>query len=380
VSETSNPSDVASAFDAAVQTYESEMRSEGVVGGLVYLLGRNGTVARRYFGNANLEPRFAVDDKTIVHWASVTKTFTAVAIMQLVERGLLKLDAPIVRFVPELYEAYNPFGPMEAITIEHLLSHASGLRGASWPWETDAGDKARTPTQHEPRSWSDIVALMPYTSIAFVPGSKASYSNLGYVLLGRVVERLSGDSIGVYIDKNILRPLQMYESYVDPTPFRLRSRRAGSFTKRDDKLVSNDREFATGITAANGGLNGTADDMARFAQTLMGNGTPVLETVTRQNMLRARQPFDNDKRRRVEVGLGFFISTETNASGATRASFGHSGFQLGHRSAIFMSPTGDYGFLFWANTARAKGGNPSASRLRERLVDTVFPLMFGGRS
>ena len=367
--------DVVAAFDAAVRTYEQDLNTEGVIGGLAYLLGRGSTIARRFFGSTSPAAQSPVDEKTIVHWASVTKTFTAVSIMQLIERQLLTLDTPITKFVPELREAHNPFGSSDAITIEHLLSHASGLRSPSWPWETDAGDKAQTPSPHEPSAWSDLVALMPYTSIAFPPGSKASYSNLGFILLGRVVEAISGDSIGVYIDKNVLRPLGMYESFFDPAPFRLRNRRAGSYTRRDGKLIVHDREFLTGITAANGGLNGTADDMARFAQALMRNGPSLVEATTMQNILTVRQPFDTDSRRRVDVGLGFFLSTETNVNGATRKSFGHSGFQLGHRSSILLSSNGDYGFIFWANTARAKDGNPSASRLRVRLADTVFPLL-----
>lgn len=373
-SQTATP-DVMAAFDAAVRVYEQELAAEGVVGGLVYLLGRGSTIARRFFGSTSPEAQSPVDEETIVHWASVTKTFTAVSIMQLIERQLLTLDTPITKFVPELHHAHNPFGSSDAITIEHLLSHSSGLRSASWPWKTDAGEKAQTPPPHEPSTWSHLVAMMPYTSVAFPLGSKASYSNLGFILLGRVIEEISGDSIGVYIDKNVLRPLGMYESFFDPTPFRLRSRRAGSYTRRDGKLVVHDREFATGITAANGGLNGTAKDMARFAQALMRNGPALVDAKTMENVLTVRQPFDADSRRRVDIGLGFFLSTETNANGVTRKSFGHSGFQLGHRSSILLSSNGEYGLIFWANTARAKDGNPSASRLRARLVDTVFPLL-----
>ena len=76
-------------------------------------------------------------DDTIYHWASITKTFTGIAIMQLRDRGLLSLDDPVVKYVPELRAGHNPFGDISQVKIRHLMSHSAGFRAATWPWGGD---------------------------------------------------------------------------------------------------------------------------------------------------------------------------------------------------------------------------------------------------
>ncbi len=123
--------------------------------------------------------------------------------MQLRDRGLLSLDDPIVKYIPELRQVHNPFGDMGEITIRHLMTHSAGFRGATWPWK----DKAWQP--HEPLHLSQLVAMFPYTEIEFKPGSQWSYSNPGIIFLGRVIELLTTDDFEVYVNKNIFMPLDM---------------------------------------------------------------------------------------------------------------------------------------------------------------------------
>ncbi len=84
------------------------------------------------------------------------------------------------------------------------MTHSAGFRGATWPW---GGDKPWHP--FEPTSWSQLVAMFPYTEVEFQPGSRHSYSNPGIIFLGIIIERLTGDDYEVYIDKNVLKPLEM---------------------------------------------------------------------------------------------------------------------------------------------------------------------------
>ncbi len=162
-------------------------------------------------GLADRATNTPVTRDTIYHWASITKTFTAVAIMQLRDRGRLTLDDPIVDYVPELALVHNPHGRMRDITIRHLLSHSAGFRGGTWPW---GGDKPWHP--FEPPGWEQVAAMMPYTEILFPPGTRYSYSNPGIIFLGRVIERLSGEPFETYIDKQILRPLWKARIRRDP--------------------------------------------------------------------------------------------------------------------------------------------------------------------
>ena len=157
-----------------------------------------------------------MDDETIYHWASITKTLTGIAIMQLRDRGRLSLDDPAVKYVPELREIHNPYGDVSQVTIRHLMTHSSGLRAGTWPW---GGDKPWHP--FEPTRWAQFVAMLPYTDLRFQPGTKYSYSNPGVIILGRIIELLSGDDYEVYIAKNIFMPLGMTRSFFDRAPYHL---------------------------------------------------------------------------------------------------------------------------------------------------------------
>ena len=154
--------------------------------------------------------------------------------------------------MPELREVHDSYGPIDAITIRELLSHSAGFRNPTWPWDCD--DSSNCDWQpFEPTRWSQVVAMLPYTHIAFAPGSRWSYSNLGYVFLGQIVERLSGDDIEVYIDKNILKPLGMTASYLDrcltfsPVTFRrATSGRAASWLRSLSILIPESRRRTAG--------------------------------------------------------------------------------------------------------------------------------------
>ena len=190
--------------------YESGLRRNGIIGSSLIVI-RNGEVVLHdnYGRQSETQP---TDDNTTYHWASVTKTFTGIAIMQLRDRGLLSLGDQLTKYIPELAAVHDTYGPVSAITIREAMSHSSGFRDATWPWR-DADWQPFEPTQ-----WSQIVAMLPYTDIKFAPGTRYSYSNLAVVFLGEIIERLSGDQFEVYMEKNIFRPLGMDRSYYDRSP------------------------------------------------------------------------------------------------------------------------------------------------------------------
>ena len=113
-------------FDAV---YQRELKDAGIVGSSFVFLKENHFLLERHYGSANLEKKQPVNERTIYHWASNTKPFTGIAIMQLRDRGLLKLDDPVTKYLPELREVHNKFGSMDEITIRHLMTHSAGFRG-----------------------------------------------------------------------------------------------------------------------------------------------------------------------------------------------------------------------------------------------------------
>ncbi|MDX2043054.1 MAG: serine hydrolase domain-containing protein [Acidobacteriota bacterium] len=362
--------------------YEQGNRKNGIVGSSFMLIQDGQVIAQEFFGLANQEKQQSVDENTIYHWASITKTFTGIAIMQLRDRGLLKLDDPIIKYVPELKAAHNPFGQMSDITIKHLLTHSAGFRAATWPW---GGDKAWQP--HEPAEWSQLVAMMPYTEILFKPGSKFSYSNPGIIFLGRVIEQLSGDSFEVYVDKNIFKPLEMYRSYFDATPYHLLKHRSASYWLKEGKLTPARFDADTGITVSNGGLNAPLPDMVKYIGFLLGDVRrqatfdQVLKRSSLEEMFQPQIPVastevvePSGQNRKDAMGLTFFIEDNFN-----QHFIGHSGGQNGFISHFYLRPDTRMAYIVAFNThatATEKDQSQDTRRLDREIKDYVFQNIF----
>ncbi len=362
--------------------YDQGMRKNGIVGSSFMLIQDGQVIAQEFFGLANQEKQQPVDESTIYHWASITKTFTSIAIMQLRDRGLLKLEDPIIKYLPELKAVHNPFGEMSEITVKHLMTHSAGFRAATWPW---GGDKAWQP--HEPRQWSQLVAMMPYTEIQFKPGSKFSYSNPGIIFLGRVIEVLTGDDYEVYIDKNIFKPLEMYRSYFDATPYHLLKNRSASYWLKEGKTTPARFDADTGITVSNGGLNAPLPDMVKYITFLTGDvrRQAMYDQVLKRSSLEEMfQPQINiassemveaqGQNRKDAMGLSFFI--EDNFG---QHFIGHSGSQNGFISHFYFRPDTRLAYVIAFNThaaATEKATEQDTRRLDREIKDYLFQNIF----
>lgn len=361
---------------AAVHDYfAQQVKDGGVVGAGLSLIHRDTILTLDSWGDADRDPRRAVDANTIWHWASITKTFTGIAIMQLRDRGKLKLDDPIVKYVPELRAVHDTFGSIEDITIRQLMSHSAGFRNPTWIW---GGDQSWHP--FEPTEWSQLVAMFPYTEILFKPGSKWSYSNPGVIFLGQVIERLSGDDIEVYIDKNILKPLGMTHSYFDGTPYHLLKYRSNSWIADSGKVIPLGLDFDTGITTANGGLNSPITDMVKYLAFLSGgqasNDQPVvLSRKSLEEMWTSFLPVEEKDGIHERMGLSFFEWTKGD-----KRVIGHTGSQRGFRSFFYIEPRSGYGVIGVLNTAPtdddAADAKPPVSAIwrgvRARMFDSLL--------
>lgn len=354
--------------------YEAGLARNGIVGSSLLLL-RHGEVVLwdRYGRQGEREP---TDENTTYHWASVTKTFTGIAVMQLRDRGLLSLDDPLVKYLPELQAVRDVYGPVSAITIREAMSHSNGFRDGSWPWR----DKEWQP--FEPTEWSQLVAMMPYTEILFKPGSRYSYSNLAVIFLGEIVARLSGDSYEVYVEKNVLRPLGMERSYFDRSPYHLLRYRSHSWDLTGGKLLEDPFDFNTGITRANGGLNAPFGDMLRYVQFLLGDPAKaaaydgILKRASLAEMWGPVLPvvpdedFPSRKGARDEVAESFFVHTD----GALRL-VGHPGWQNGFRSQINFDPRTRSAYIVSYNTDAVDPKQNTRAfniELRDYLIDHFF--------
>lgn len=366
------------AWNELVKEHRMALKEEGIVGATIAIVHNGEIIAVDYYGMEDIAGNRPVDKNTIYHWASITKTFTAVGIMQLRDHGLIELSDPIIKYVPELRGVYNPFGPMSEITIRQLMSHSAGFRGATWPW---GGDKPWHP--HEPTKWPQLVAMIPYTRIFFEPGSKYSYSNPGIIFLGLTIEGQTGNEYESYIDANIFELLGMEDAYFDTTPWHLLDDRSNNYRTINGEPVANGLDFNTGITVSNGGLNTTVNDMAKWVAFLMGapqsKQSLYDKILSRSSLHEMWQPVvtvtDSSALGETEMGLSFFLYQHKG-----HKMVGHTGSQKAFRSFILLDPKADIGIIGVYNTA---GGDETASdtgKIRimteKYAMEDIFPLFW----
>ena len=352
--------------------YLQRLKENNIIGSSMIFIADGKIVGQTFFGMADLDTHRQVNAQTLFHWASITKTFTAIAIMQLRDRELLQLEDPIVDYIPELRQVYNPYGDMDQITIRHLLTHSSGFRNPTWPW---GGDKKWHP--YEPKDWSQLVAMFPYTEILFEPGSQHRYSNPGFIFLGRIIELVSGEDYEIYMDKNVLKPLKMYSSYFDITPYHLLQFRSNSYFIQKDTLISNGLDFDTGITVSNGGLNAPIGDMVRYLSFLLNHGADIYPILKRKSLEEMWEPqlfITEQNNLKFSRGLSYLILEDENLR-----LIGHSGEQRGFISFFYIHPESRTGTIVVFNTldiptVGLANTHKISDELRGQLINRLWPL------
>jgi CubicO group peptidase (beta-lactamase class C family) len=360
------------------QAFQAYVDSDKVVGASVVYV-RNGRVAQRSdVGMQDKGGNVRVDSQTIFHWGSITKSLTAISIMQLRDRGKLSLDDKIVRWVPELRAMHDPYGMMDSITIRMLLSHTAGFQNGTWPYS-----KGRPWEPFEPTTWNQLVAMMPYQQLEFRPGSRYGYSNPGYIYLARVVEQISGDPWEDYVQKNIFAPLELRWSYFRSTPYYLAPHRSHNYyverdSSRREQLVDNGAEFDPGITSPNGAWNAPVGDLAKYVAFLTNAMLPgmsrerydvVLSRASLDEMWKPGKPMSQGYESSANewMGLGFFVLDR----GGTRI-IGHTGSQAGFRSFYFFNPVTKTAVIAVFNTTNeASPANAAQRRVQEMALSLL---------
>jgi CubicO group peptidase (beta-lactamase class C family) len=361
--------------------FDRTVHDDGVVGAAYLLLDKGHITEAHTVGTADEAAHQSVDTDTIFHWASVTKTFTAVAIMQLRDRGKLSLDDPILKYIPELARVHSEDNGIAKVTIRHLLSHTAGFQSPTWPY---SDGKPWQP--FEPTDWSQLVAMMPYQELAFSPGTKFQYSNPGFIYLARVIEEISGDPFEVYVQKNILSPLGMTRTYFNVTPYYLAKDRATSYILYFDgdgrnRKVVQPREFNTGITTGNGGLNAPLSDMAKWVAFLSGNGPqPVSDIVLSHESLEEMWvpviAHEGDSAVAPPESNGYSFFLFPRGSGDAPVTFvGHTGHQAGFAVFLVLNPGNGRALIAAFNTVHGWGPTPAEQTFYKESSERFQQLM-----
>ena len=313
-----------------------------VPGASVVVIRDGEVIVRRAYGMADLERRVSAAPETDYRLASVSKQFTAMAVMLLAKDGKLRYDQPVRDFLPELPAATR------AVTVRRLLNHTSGL----WDYE-DLVPESRT-TQLDDR---DVVSLLgSKDSLYFSAGSEYRYSNSGYVLLGMIVSRVSGMTLPQFLRARIFEPLGMQASVAHVEGSDTVPRRAFGYSPSGGTFVQTDQSV-TSATLGDGGIYTNIDDLTRWDQALYT--TQLVDSAALQL---ATTPPELPGGAATQYGFGWFVD---RYRGEPR--WRHTGETSGFRNAIQRFPGRRLTIVVLTNRS---SGEPAA--IAERIADRLL--------
>ena len=350
----------------AVDDVAREAIQSGEIPGIVVLVGRHDEVLlRRAWGSRRLVPDaqpMTLD--TIFDIASLTKPFgTSLAVMSLVERGAVKLDAPLGRYLSEFKKPH-----FAQVTIQRLLTHSAGFPAIPPPGVAHA-------------SITDTVRGISRVPFDYAPGSGTQYSDISFILLGEVVRRVSGQPLDRYLDRTVFKPLGLHDTTFKP-PAAWRDRIAPTEWANGQMLVGevhDPRARLLGGVAGHAGMFSTAADLGRICRMLVDGGTldgaRILKPETIRTMW-ARTADGSGSR-----ALGWDVSSvfaRAMVPFFPPESVIHTGFT---GTSVMIDPrTGVY-LIVLTNRVHPNGGGAAKIReLRLRMAGAVGAMLFGSAS
>jgi CubicO group peptidase (beta-lactamase class C family) len=328
-------SDQATAVAALFREYD---RADAP-GASVLVLRRGKVLYERAFGAANLEERIAATTGTNYRLASVTKQFTATAIMILAERKRLSYDSKLTDFFPD-FPVYG-----NRINVRHLLTHTSGLAD----YEDLIPASETTPLRD--RQVLELLARQHDT--LFPPGSRFSYSNSGYALLALIVERASGVSFAEFLRKNIFVPLGMTGTVAYEQGISIIKRRAYGYTQTADGFRRNDQSLTSSVLG-DGGIYSSIEDLRKWDRALYTD-----KLVSRATIERAFTPAVASDHEGASYGFGWFVQTYRGLP-----TVWHYGSTVGFRTAIERFPAQRFTVIVLVNRDKV-----DAHELARKVVD-----------
>ncbi|HEY2026118.1 MAG TPA: serine hydrolase domain-containing protein [Gemmatimonadaceae bacterium] len=370
-------------WDDFIRLFDTSAVRDSIVGASIVVVRGGRVVAHHEYGFADRARGQRVDERTIFHYGSITKTLTAIAIMQLRDRGRLTLDDRVVQYIPELRAIHDPYGSIDSVTIRMLLSHSAGFQNPTWPYT-----EGKSWEPFEPTTWNQLVAMMPYQELQFKPGSRYGYSNPGFIYLGRIIEQLSGDPWETYIQKNLLSPLELRHSYFGTTPYYLAADRSHNYTLLRDStgrevVRDNGSDFDPGVTIPNGGWNAPLGDLMTYLAFLTDTSRADTErrrrydvVLTRSSLHEMWRPFHAvapaTAERSDSIGLSFF------AIRRGRTTFiGHTGSQAGFISFLYLNPANGAAVVAAFNTENAIPRSAASSTGAASAFDIIRDAALG---
>ncbi len=354
---------------AELEDYIEKSVRSGTPPGMTLVVIKNGTIIySKGFGWADGPRKIPATPGTVYHWWSCTKIVTAIAILQLREKSKLRLDDPVIQYLPFFTVKY-PSAGSRPVTILNLLNHSSGL--------PDAGFRIMSWIHHDgdpPWNQTDLLkeVLPRFSELEFAPGDHSEYTNIGYMVLGAIIEKVTGQTYESYVRQNVLEPLGMgytdfvYTAAMEP------NEAAGAHPLIDGwtplipfigmtyvREISGDHVWFKRVYTDQtppSGLIGPATDAARLVAAYLGGGdlegrrilsTESIGMMTHEGYSKGKADDPQSFRRQ---GIGWQIANE---NGNLRLS--HEGGGLGFHSIMQLYPDEDLGFVLFTNDVTCDG-------------------------
>jgi CubicO group peptidase (beta-lactamase class C family) len=309
---------------------KEKMKSDSIIGVCVGIIINDSVIWKKGFGFADKEQKTPMTESTVINIGSVTKTFTALSVMQLYEKKLININEPLVKYLPQ----FKPEGQnLNKVTVKSVITHTSGIQSDFWKNSDLASGK-----------YTDVVRFINETHLLYPAGMVGLYSNSGYNILGNLIKQVSRQDYPEYIHKNIFTPLYMtssgfaMDSLKGRTKVYARGKEVKEYELRD---------------IASGGIYTNINDFVKYAKALLesyaSNQSPIIKQATIKEMFSLQNkdvPIETNKK-----GLGWFMFKNDSSFAmyhAGSAGFAHANILLipGKKAAvIIMTNTAEGGSL-----------------------------------
>ena len=312
-----------------IDNYLNDLTEKEKFSGAILVSIKGEKIISKGYGMANYELDVLNTSKTKFRIGSITKQFTAVAIMQLFEKGKLNLNDTLDKYIPDY-----PKG--DKVTIHHLLTHTSGIFN-----NTSAEDFMENIIRKK-YSLETLIDDFKYVPYDFEPGTKHSYSNSGYILLGYIIEKVSNKSYEEYLQENVFDKLLMNDSGYDDYYKIIKNRASGYELKGEEKRLTNCDFIDMSIPYAAGALYSTVEDLYIWNRALIGEKLISREGVN-QMLSKHIEVEKNDY-----YGYGIFLGDE-DLGGKVRKKISHGGGIPGFFSSNEIFPEEDVQVIMITN-------------------------------
>ena len=333
------------------------------VGLSVAVVKKGKLVYNRSFGLKSIEDNQPMTNDCIFRIASISKSFSATSIMQLVEAGKVSLDTDVSDILG--FKVRNPRYPDVVITLKLMMSHLSSINDSQGYFSFDAINPAKNP------DWAKCYN-------AYEPGKGYQYCNLNYNMLGAVIEKVSGERFDRYVKKKVLDPLGLYGGYyveeLDKSKFAtLYAYDSASvkfipspsaYQQRADVIAAYKMGESTPVFSPTGGMKISAKDLARYMTMHMQYGKDGKRIISKKSSRERQTPLSSDE------GYGLALETTENMVSGLKLT-GHTGVAYGLYSAMFFDPKEKFGIVVITNGCDPRYDNGYNAFIR-KMVNYLY--------